>query len=253
MNAPFAGTDSSTDSGPKPRSSTNGIDLLNWINLEEELSQNGFACVSNFLPIEQCDKLAKLYDEERLYRSTINMQRHSFGVGQYKYYAYPLPDVVQEIRAGLYGGLSVIANTWQSKLKAEYRYPPTHVEYLKTCHESGQLRPTPLILKYEAGGYNCLHQDLYGEEVFPIQIAILLSDPVEEFSGGEFIITQQRPRMQTVASVVPLKKGDMVVFAVNERPVAGKKGYYRVKMRHGVSTILSGVRNTLGVIFHDAS
>jgi hypothetical protein len=180
------------------------------------------------------------------------MARHGYGKGEYKYFSYPLPPPVEELRATLYPPLAAIANDWMEKIKSDLRYPPTHKAFLKRCHAAGQTRPTPLLLRYGAGDYNCLHQDLYGEHVFPLQVAILLSEPGRDFAGGEFVLTEQRPRMQSRVEVVPLRQGDAVVFAVNERPVHGTRGTYRVKMRHGVSRLHSGHRHTLGLIFHDA-
>jgi len=181
------------------------------------------------------------------------MARHGFGQGEYQYFNYPLPDLVQQLRTALYPLLVPIANRWNEAMGMAMRYPPEHAEFLARCHAAGQTRPTPLLLQYGEGDYNCLHQDLYGEHVFPLQVAVLLSKPATDFTGGEFVLTEQRPRMQTRAAVVPLSKGDAVVFAVNSRPVHGTRGDYRVKLRHGVSKIIEGHRHTLGIIFHDAS
>jgi len=180
------------------------------------------------------------------------MERHGFGRGEYQYFAYPLPAPLQALRTDLYPPLAAIANRWQAALGLDVRFPDTHAAYLARCHAAGQLKPTPLLLRYRAGDYNCLHQDLYGELVFPLQVAVLLSQPDEDFEGGEFVLTEQRPRMQSRAEVVPLKQGDAVVFPVNQRPVNGTRGVYRVAMRHGVSRLRSGTRHTLGIIFHDA-
>ena len=180
------------------------------------------------------------------------MAQHGFGRGEYKYFRYPLPPLIAQLRERLYAPLAEIANGWNGALKSEGRFPATHAEYLQRCHSAGQTRPTPLLLRYAEGDYNCLHQDLYGEHVFPLQAAFLLSRPGEDFTGGEFVLTEQLPRMQSRAEVVPLRQGDAVIFAVNERPVRGTKGVYRVKMRHGISTLRSGLRFTLGIIFHDA-
>lgn len=200
----------------------------------------------------QCDALAQAYDDEGLYRSRVVMERHGFGRGEYKYYAYPLPALVAALRKTLYTPLAPIANAWNEAMRAQARYPEDHDEFVRRCHRAGQSRPTPLILQYGEGDYNCLHQDLYGEHVFPLQVAVLLSDPQVDYTGGEFVLTEQRPRMQSRVEVVPLHKGDAVVFAVNERPVQGTRGSYRVKLRHGVSRVRSGRRHVLGIIFHDA-
>jgi hypothetical protein len=194
-----------------------------------------------------------LYDDDAHFRSKVVMARHGFGRGEYKYFSYPLPALVSGLRTALYPPLATLANEWMAALKSGVRYPPSHTEFLARCHATGQTRPTPLLLRYGEGDYNCLHQDLYGEHVFPLQVAFLLSRPDADFAGGEFVLTEQRPRMQSRAEVVPLRQGDGVIFAVNERPVQGGKGIYRVKMRHGVSRLRSGSRYTLGIIFHDAA
>lgn len=212
------------------------------------LDDAGFAVLPNALTSEQCDSLIALYTHPQLFRSRVVMARHNFGRGEYQYFAYPLPDLVSRLRASLYEELVPIANRW-----TDANYPATHDAYLKRCHAAGQTRPTPLLLRYEAGDYNCLHRDLYGENVFPLQVAFLLSEPERDFTGGEFVLTEQRPRMQSRVEVVPLRKGDAVVFAVNQRPVQGTRGTYRVAMRHGVSRIRSGLRYTMGIIFHDAA
>jgi hypothetical protein len=196
--------------------------------------------------------LAALY-KQPLFRSQVHMARHGFGRGEYKYFAYPLPEMVAGLRARLYPQLAPIANRWQERMGLETRFPAAHDDFLKRCHAAGQTRPTPLLLQYGPDDYNCLHQDLYGEHVFPLQVAILLSRPEEDFTGGEFVLTEQRPRMQSVPSVVPLQQGDAVIFAVSQRPVSGTRGSYRVTMRHGVSRVRSGRRHTLGIIFHDAA
>jgi hypothetical protein len=196
--------------------------------------------------------MSALYARDTEFRSRVAMSRHGFGRGEYQYFAYPLPDLVQTLRTTLYPQLAPIANTWQERLGIEVRFPPTHAEFIARCHEAGQGKPTPLLLQYSANDYNCLHQDLYGEHVFPLQIAVLLSKPAEDFEGGEFVLTEQRPRMQSRVEVVPLTQGDGVVFAVNSRPVRGARGDYRVQLRHGVSTVRKGHRHTLGIIFHDA-
>jgi hypothetical protein len=217
--------------------------------LEAALDASGWAVLPKLLAPDECRALAASYDDDARFRSKVVMARHGFGRGAYKYFAYPLPPRVAELRESLYPRLVPIANRWNERLKNETRFPPTHGAFLKRCHDAGQTRPTPLLLKYGPGDYNCLHQDLYGEHVFPLQVAILLS---RDFEGGEFVLTEQRPRMQSRASVVPLTQGDGVVFAVNHRPVEGTRGDYRVTMRHGVSAIRTGERYTLGVIFHDA-
>jgi hypothetical protein len=208
--------------------------------------------VERVLEPAQCRWLAALYTDDGIFRSRVVMGRHGFGRGEYKYFAYPLPDLVRELRAAFYVHLAPIANRWNEVLNIDVQYPTQHSEYLKRCADAGQTRPTALLLQYAAGDYNCLHQDLYGEHVFPLQIAILLSQPGEDFTGGEFVLTEQRPRMQSRAEVVPLRQGDAVIFAVHHRPVKGVRGMYRVNMRHGVSRLRSGQRHTLGVIFHDA-
>ena len=225
---------------------------LNWEEAESSLGQSGFAILASALAPAQCKSLIKLYDDDANFRSRVVMARHGYGKGEYKYFSYPLPALVKELRTTLYPPLAKIANDWMEKIKSEVRYPATHAAFLERCHDAGQTRPTPLLLRYGAGDYNCLHQDLYGEHVFPLQAAFLLSEPDRDFEGGEFVLTEQRPRMQSRAEVVPLRQGDAVVFAVNERPVQGTRGIYRVKMRHGVSRLRSGHRHTLGIIFHDA-
>jgi hypothetical protein len=217
--------------------------------LEAALDASGWAVLPKLLTPDECRALTATYDDDARFRNKVVMARHGFGRGEYKYFAYPLPPRVAELRESLYPRLVPIANRWSERLKSEVRFPPAHHEFLKRCHDAGQTRPTPLLLKYGPGDYNCLHQDLYGEHVFPLQVVILLS---KDFEGGEFVLTEQRPRMQSRASVVPLTQGDGVVFAVNHRPVEGTRGDYRVTMRHGVSAIRSGERHTLGVIFHDA-
>jgi uncharacterized protein len=204
------------------------------------------------LDAETCRDIAGGYGNASLYRSRVIMARHNFGLGEYQYFRYPLPDLVQQLRSTLYPHLAPCANDWNIRMGIDVRYPDEHAPFLARCHQAGQRRPTPLLLQYVAGDYNCLHQDLYGEHVFPLQVAILLSEPGADFTGGEFVLTEQRPRMQSRAEVVPLHQGDAVVFAVNQRPVSGTRGSYRVTMRHGVSRVRSGRRHTLGIIFHDA-
>jgi hypothetical protein len=227
-------------------------DALDWQEIATELNEHGCARLPGLLEAPECEALIARYARDELYRSRVVMARHGFGRGEYKYYHYPLPDTIGALRTAFYARLAPQANRWNEAMGIGVRYPAAHEDFIARCHAAGQLRPTPLILKYETGDYNCLHQDLYGEHVFPIQMAILLSAPGRDFSGGEFVITEQRPRMQSRAEVAPLLQGDALLFAVNERPVAGTRGYYRVKMRHGVSRLRSGHRYTAGVIFHDA-
>jgi uncharacterized protein len=228
------------------------IASLDWPRIEDELNSFGCATAAALLGAAECDRLAGLYARNDLFRSRIVMERHGFGRGEYQYFAYPLPDLIEQLRTALYPRLVTVANRWNEALRSGVRYPSSHREFIQRCHDAGQTRPTPLLLQYEAGDYNCLHQDLYGEHVFPIQVAILLSEPGKDFTGGEFVMTEQRPRMQSRAEVVPLSKGDAVIFTVNSRPVQGTRGIYRVNLRHGVSRIRSGHRHTAGVIFHDA-
>ncbi len=220
--------------------------------LAARLDAQGYATVPRLLAPAECRALVELYDEERHFRSRIVMERHAFGRGEYKYLRYPLPPMVAALRERLYAALAPVANRWAERL-GEPGFPPRLAAYLKRCHAAGQARPTPLILRYEAGGYNCLHQDLYGPLVFPFQLTVLLSRPGEDFTGGEFLLVEQRPRAQSKGQVVPLAEGEAVIFAVNHRPAPGRRGYYRVKLRHGVSEIREGRRFTLGIIFHDAA
>jgi hypothetical protein len=226
---------------------------FDWDGAGRDLDTAGNAVLERVLSPEECRELAGLYGREDLFRSRIVMSRHGFGRGEYQYFRYPLPDLVGGLRAALYPRLAPIANRWNEALGVEVRYPAEHEEFVARCHEAGQRKPTPLLLRYQAGDYNCLHQDLYGEQVFPLQVAVLLSEPERDFTGGEFVMTEQRPRMQSRAEVVPLRQGDAVVFAVRERPVQGTRGIYRVNLRHGVSRIRSGLRHTVGIIFHDAA
>lgn len=228
------------------------VDGLDWSQITAELDTQGCAVLKGLLTPDQCHAVAALYPDDTHFRSRIVMGRHGFGRGEYKYFAYPLPDLIAQLRPALYAQLQAVANRWNEAMGIDIRYPASHAAFLKRCHEAGQARPTPLLLQYEAGDYNCLHQDLYGEHVFPLQVAILLSEPGRDFTGGEFVLTEQRPRMQSRAEVVPLAQGDAVAFAVHHRPVQGTRGTYRVNMRHGVSRIRTGQRHTLGVIFHDA-
>jgi hypothetical protein len=228
------------------------IDALDWAKTKADLNAHGFAVLKGILGEAECRALAGHYPDDTHFRSHIIMARHGFGRGEYKYFAYPLPDVIGALRSALYPPLASIANGWNEAMGVDVRYPDDHGAFLKRCHDAGQTRPTPLLLQYGAGDYNCLHQDLYGEHAFPLQVAILLSEPGRDFTGGEFVLTEQRPRMQSRASVVPLHQGDAVAFAVHHRPVQGTKGVYRVNLRHGVSEVLSGQRHTTGIIFHDA-
>lgn len=225
---------------------------LDWQRISDELGLQGYATIPALLTSEQCASLVGLYAAQDLFRSRVIMSRHGYGRGEYQYFKYPLPGLVASLRASLYPHVAPIANRWNELLKSDVRFPATHEQFIERCHAAGQLRPTPLLLQYEAGDYNCLHQDLYGEQVFPLQLAALLSQPERDFTGGEFILTEQRPRMQSRAEVVQLEQGDAVVFAVHHRPVQGTRGVYRVNMRHGVSRLRSGRRHTLGVILHDA-
>ena len=226
---------------------------FDWEEAGRDLDTAGNTVLERVLSPEECRELAGLYGREDLFRTRIVMSRHGFGRGEYQYFRYPLPDVVGGLRTALYPRLAPIANRWNEALGVEVRFPAEHEEFVARCHEAGQRKPTPLLLRYQAGDYNCLHQDLYGEQVFPLQVAVLLSEPERDFTGGEFVMTEQRPRMQSRAEVVPLRQGDAVVFAVRERPVQGTRGIYRVNLRHGVSRIRSGLRHTVGIIFHDAA
>jgi hypothetical protein len=228
------------------------VDTIDWTRATADLDGQGCAVLKGLLSPHECQALAALYPDDARFRSRIVMGRHGFGRGEYKYFSYPLPDLIAELRPALYARLTAIANRWNQTMGIDIRYPLAHAAFLKRCHDAGQVRPTPLLLRYGAGDYNCLHQDLYGEHVFPLQVAILLSEPGCDFTGGEFVLTEQRPRMQSRPEVVPLAQGDAVAFAVHHRPVQGTRGFYRVNLRHGVSRIRSGHRHTLGVIFHDA-
>jgi uncharacterized protein len=227
------------------------IEHLDWPSIEASLDSHGFSAIGPLLSREQCVCLASGYDDEARYRSRVVMARHGFGRGEYKYYAYPLPSLVQALRESLYPKLATLANRWSERMNLPTRYPCDLKDMLARCHAAGQQRPTPLLLRYGEGDYNCLHQDLYGEHVFPLQAAFLLSAPQTDFDGGEFMLVEQRPRMQSRPHVVPLRQGEGVVFAVHHRPVQGTRGTYRVNLRHGVSTLTRGSRHTLGVIFHD--
>jgi len=227
-------------------------EAFDWPRIGDDLDTFGCAQIAGVLTPEECALLAAAYDDGSLFRSRVVMERHGFGRGEYQYCRYPLPDVVARLRESMYAPLAAIANRWHAALGIDTRFPPDHGDYLARCHAAGQQRPTPLLLQYGAGDYNCLHQDLYGEHVFPLQAAFLLSRPGVDFSGGEFVLTEQRPRMQSRVEVVPLAQGDCVIFPVHHRPVNGTRGVYRVNLRHGVSRIRHGARHTLGIIFHDA-
>ncbi len=228
------------------------VSRIPWAAVSAELDAQGGAVVEGLLGARECDRIAGLYDHPERFRSRVVMARHGYGRGEYQYFAYPLPGPVAELRAALYPHLAPIANRWARALGEAADFPPEHARFLERCHQAGQVRPTPLLLRYRQGDYNCLHQDLYGRHVFPLQVAVLLSEPGRDFTGGEFVMTEQRPRMQSRASVFPLRQGDAVVFAVRHRPVQGGRGPYRVNLRHGVSRLCSGHRYTMGVVFHDA-
>ncbi len=228
------------------------IAAYDWQALADELDGCGCAVLPKLLSFEECRAVAALYTDESRFRNRVVMAQHGYGKGEYRYFSYPLPDLIHGLRTELYSRLAGLANSWNDRMGMVRRYPHDHASYLAECHDAGQTRPTPLLLKYVAGDFNCLHQDLYGDLVFPIQVAVLLSDPAQDFTGGEFVLTEQRPRMQSRVEVLPLRQGDAVAFAVNHRPVQGSRGSYRVNLRHGVSRIRSGMRHTLGIIFHDA-
>ena len=225
---------------------------IDWAQVGSELDAHGSAVIEKLVSADECDALAALYPDDTRFRSRVVMGQHGFGRGEYKYFSYPLPEPIERLRRALYPPLAALANRWNSAMGIDARFPDEHAAFLKRCHRAGQRRPTPLLLQYGADDYNCLHQDLYGELAFPLQVAILLSEPGRDFTGGEFVMTEQRPRMQSRAQVIPLMQGDAVAFAVHHRPVKGTRGTYRVNMRHGVSRLRSGRRLTLGVIFHDA-
>jgi uncharacterized protein len=231
---------------------TSRVEAIDWTRATADLDAQGCAVLKGLLSLDECRALAALYADDARFRSRIVMGRHGFGRGEYKYFSYPLPDPIAELRPALYARLAAVANRWNQTMGIDISYPPTHQAFLKRCHDAGQTRPTPLLLQYGEGDYNCLHQDLYGEHVFPLQVAILLSEPGRDFEGGEFVLTEQRPRMQSRPEVVALRQGDAVAFAVHHRPVQGTRGFYRVNLRHGVSRIRSGHRHTVGIIFHDA-
>ena len=229
------------------------LGALDWPAIESELAAYGSAVAPKLLSPETCRELAALYGDDKRFRSRIVMAAHGFGRGEYKYFADPLPEPIVALRRGFYSRLAAVADRWNAAMGIPVRYPAGHEAFRARCHAAGQTRPTPLLLRYGPGDYNCLHQDVYGEHLFPLQVAILFSEPRRDFTGAEFVLTEQRPRMQSRAEVVSLRQGDGVIFAVRERPVQGTRGTYRVNLRHGVSRIKSGERFTLGVIFHDAA
>ncbi len=229
------------------------IHALNWIEVANSLHEKGYAHLHNVLDVETCQKLITSYPDTNQYRKTVVMERHRFGFGEYKYFTYPLPELIAELRAELYQHLAPVANAWMRRLSISTQYPDEHQDFIKECHKAGQSQPTPLILKYGVGGYNTLHQDLYGAIYFPLQVAIFLSDYGTDYEGGEFVLTEQVPRSQSRARVFKPRQGDAILFATNFRPVSGKRGYYRAQLRHGVSEVTSGSRHTLGIILHDAT
>ncbi len=229
------------------------VNTYDWHQITEDLHSQGSSLLPQLLTTTESETLAKLYSADNIFRSWVVMERYAFGRGEYKYFSYPLPDFIHDLRSSLYPMFVPIANHWNEVMGISTRYPESHAAFLERCHAAGQERPTPLLLRYKTGDYNCLHQDLYGEHIFPLQVAVLLSQPNKDFTGGEFVITEQRPRMQSKAEVVPLKQGDAVIFAVHHRPVKGTRGSYRVNLRHGVSRLRSGERHTMGIIFHDAT
>jgi uncharacterized protein len=234
------------------RSDNMRISRCDWETLSGDLNAHGCAVLEKLLSPDECREIAALYPDEVRFRSHVHMARHGFGKGEYRYFKYPLPELLGDLRTALYPPLAAIANDWNARMGVEQRYPDRHRAFLQQCHDAGQTRPTPLLLQYVPGDFNCLHQDLYGDLAFPLQVAILLSEPGRDFDGGEFVLTEQRPRMQSRAEVVPLRQGDGVAFAVHNRPVQGANGNYRVNLRHGVSRVRAGMRHTVGIIFHDA-
>jgi len=226
---------------------------VDWQEVSDGLNHSGCAVIPQLLTPQDCQALVALYAQPAVFRSRIVMQRHGFGNGEYQYFGYPLPDLVQGLRTSIYPHLAPLANHWYEQMGLSPRFPAEHADFVARCHAAGQQRPTPLLVQYEAGDYNCLHQDLYGEHVFPLQMVVLLAQPGQDFTGGELVLTEQRPRMQSRVEVLALRQGDAAVFAVQQRPVQGSRGSYRVTMRHGVSRIRSGRRHTLGIIFHDAT
>jgi uncharacterized protein len=236
-----------------PKDIEQRVIAIDWERLSQDLDAHGSAMIKQLITPAECDALAQLYPEDSIFRSRVVMAQHGFGRGEYKYFSYPLPDIIAGLRTAIYPRLAPVANRWNTAMGINVRYPERHVDFIARCHDAGQLKPTPLLLQYGAGDYNCLHQDLYGEHVFPLQVTILLSEPERDFTGGEFVLTEQRPRMQSRPEVVPLRQGDAVIFAVHYRPVQGTRGVYRVNLRHGVSRVRSGHRHTVGIIFHDAA
>jgi hypothetical protein len=247
--------ESKTPSAPvvEPNGTPGRIASLDWAGIAADLDGHGCAVIGPLLTPELCGEIAASYDADGLFRSRVVMARHGFGSGEYQYFSYPLPQVIAELRAALYPSLAEIANRWNAAMGIEVRYPKEHKAFLERCHESSQTRPTPLLLRYGPEDYNCLHQDLYGEHIFPLQVAFLLARPGVDFTGGEFVLTEQRPRMQSRVEVVTLGQGQGVIFPVHHRPVQGTRGTYRVNMRHGVSRLRSGRRYTVGIIFHDST
>jgi hypothetical protein len=235
-----------------PRTVLDRVEAADWKSVSANLDAEGYTVFERILSADECRAMAALYPDDKLFRSRIVMAKHGFGRGEYKYFSYPLPGLIASLRTAVYPHLAPIANRWHEAMGLAVRFPERHTEFIERCHKAGQVKPTPLLLQYESGDFNCLHQDLYGEHVFPLQFAILLSEPGKDFSGGEFVMTEQRPRMQSRPIVIPLRRGDGVIFAVHYRPVQGTRGPHRVNLRHGVSRVRSGRRHTLGIIFHDA-
>jgi uncharacterized protein len=229
------------------------LTTINWKEIESSLSQNGYATLENLIPEATCHAISSLYAEEGLYRNTISMERYRFGKGEYKYFQYPLPDVIQSLRQELYSRLSIVANKWMDLLDLNLTFPKDHPEFINRCHLAHQTRPTPLILRYEQGGFNTLHQDLYGEVYFPFQVVVVLNESGKDYTGGEFVMVEQLPRAQSKVKVLQLKMGDALIFTTNFRPVKGTKGYFRARMKHGISELTGGVRYAMGIIFHDAA
>ncbi|WP_280153061.1 2OG-Fe(II) oxygenase [Piscinibacter sp. XHJ-5] len=237
----------------RPLDAARRVDAVDWAGVAERLDAQGATVLPGLLEPAECEAMAAMYGEDARFRSRVVMARHGFGRGEYKYFDHPLPPLVSGLRTMLYARLATVANRWHAALGLATRFPAAHADFLQRCHAAGQTRPTPLLLQYGAGDYNCLHQDLYGEHVFPLQVVVLLAQPERDFTGGELVMTEQRPRMQSRPMVVPLRQGDAAVIAVHHRPVQGSRGVYRVQLRHGVSEVRSGRRHTLGLIFHDAA